>query len=147
MSFPQGLQSGVVHYDPICQLRDHFYFCPYARTKDCLREGSSSPEVRDVICVHWAAHGLYLFSVNMRLLTSSQVTAVSREATKGRVEKGQAESMAMDRYCSVDGENEERGWQRRVLKNHTAFSLIWRGLYQIKDILLLGFDLKKWLNR
>ena len=82
MKFPQRLQSDGVHYDPIRRLRDSFYFCPYARTKGCLREGSSSTGVRDVIHVHSAAHWLYLFSVNMRLLTSSQFTAVSREATK-----------------------------------------------------------------
>lgn len=47
----------------------------------------SSTEVKDVIYVQSAALRLCLFTVNVRLLTSSQVTIVSKEVTKGQLEK------------------------------------------------------------
>lgn len=50
-----------IHWDPICQLRDHFYFCSCAGIKGCFHEGSSSTGVRDAIHVHSAAHKPHLF--------------------------------------------------------------------------------------
>lgn len=52
------------------------------------RTAFSSNKIKNISHVHSAAHGLHLFTVNMRLLTSSQVTVVSKEVPKGQQEKG-----------------------------------------------------------
>lgn len=72
-----------VHYDPICQVREHFYFYRYAKTKHCLQQ--QWHQRYDLCSLSYSQ--LCLFTVNMRLLTSSQVTNVSKEVTKGQLEK------------------------------------------------------------